>query len=93
MPSKIENLTNKPLWLTLNSGRSINVAATIQSETIEQSEIEGNEKLKKLESDGVVLIHPGRKEKPAVKQTTDVAAEQVKADDKKGKAGAIAQKK
>lgn len=48
MGTKIENLTEKPLWLRLNSGGSVVVPPHALSSELPDHEVEGNPTLNKL---------------------------------------------
>jgi hypothetical protein len=54
MAVKIENLTDKPLWLRLNSGASLCVAARGSCSELPKHEVEDNAQLDKLEQRGTI---------------------------------------
>jgi hypothetical protein len=74
MTSKIENLTDKPLWLRLNSGASLAIAARAFSGEVPAHEIDGNAQLAKLLERGTIA------------RCTDAAQEAADAKGERGKA-------
>lgn len=71
MKQVLENLTKKPLWITLNSGQSINVSTTMHSREIDQNELLDNKRIEMLEQQGLIRIHNIGTGKTAAKKTTD----------------------
>ena len=57
MNVSIENLTDKPLWLRLNSGVSLNVMPRARRE-VPDGEVRGNPKLEQLHDDKVIRTEP-----------------------------------
>lgn len=55
MTVMIENLTDKPLWLTLNSGATLSVMPRSRRE-VPEGEVLGNAKLRKLHDRGLIRI-------------------------------------
>jgi len=53
----IENLTDKPLWLRLNSGTSLGVMPG-SAQIVSDGEVKGNPKLKKLHDEKVIRTMP-----------------------------------
>jgi hypothetical protein len=53
----IENLTDKPLWLRLNSGESLSIVPRSSAPQLPDGEVIGNEKLEKLAEQGVIRVH------------------------------------
>ena len=58
MVAKIENLTDKPIWLRLNSGESVAIAPHALSAELPEHEIDGNAKLEKLAEQRTIARHP-----------------------------------
>ena len=58
MPTEIENLTQKPIFLRLNSGRTLHLAPGLRSPQIGEFEWENNGKVKKLEALRAIALHP-----------------------------------
>lgn len=54
----IENLTEKPLWLRLNSGASLCIMPGSRSPGVADSEVGGNPKLKRLEEERLIRVQP-----------------------------------
>ena len=48
MTTQIQNLTNKPIWLTLVSGNTVHIGALSISKGIEDIELKNLDKIKKL---------------------------------------------
>ncbi len=61
MRVKIENLTNRPVLLRLNSGQSLHLAPRITSTEIMGVEVSNNAKVEKLEGRCVVALHEVKK--------------------------------
>lgn len=60
MVAKIENLTDKPIWLRLNSGQSVAIAPRALSGELPEHEIDGNAKLDKLVESHTIARHPAK---------------------------------
>ena len=66
MPVKIENLTNRPVLLRLNSGQTLHLAPRIATTEIMEVEVKGNTRLQKLQERHVIALHEvGKTEPPA----------------------------
>jgi hypothetical protein len=52
----IENLTDKPLWLRLNSGATVSVMPHASSQGVAESEVGGNPKLQRLTEQRVIRV-------------------------------------
>lgn len=65
MSVKIENLTNRPVLLRLNSGQTLHLAPSTTSIEIMDTEVKSNSKVQKLQERRVITLHPvGKKEPP-----------------------------
>ena len=53
----IQNLTDKPIWLQLNSGESLNIMPHSQRD-VPEGEVRGNPKLKQLHERKVIRATP-----------------------------------
>ena len=53
----IENLTDKPIWLPLNSGQSLNIMPHASRE-VPQGEVRGNAKLRQLHDGRLIRTTP-----------------------------------
>jgi hypothetical protein len=76
MAMKIENLTDKPLWLRLNSGTSLPVAPRACSEELPGHEVDGNAQLEKLALRGTIARIAAAKEatdKPRTRRADSAA--------------------
>ena len=58
MPAEIENLTQKPIFLRLNSGKTLHLAPGLKSPQIGEFEWKNNDKVKKLEDLRAIALHP-----------------------------------
>ena len=56
MPIIIDNLTDKPLWLRLNSGDSLSVMPRASGPELPDAEVAGNDKLEKLAEQRVIRV-------------------------------------
>lgn len=66
MPVTIENLTNRPVLLRLNSGQTLHLAPRTTSGEIREVEVKGNAKVQKLEGWRVITLHKvEEKKRPA----------------------------
>lgn len=54
----IENLTNRPVLLRLNSGTTLHLAPRATSSELMDVEVNQNDKVKKLEDRHVIARHP-----------------------------------
>ncbi len=61
MSVKIENLTNRPLSLRLNSGQSLHLSPRITSSEILEIEVMNNTKVQKLQNRHVIALHEVKK--------------------------------
>ena len=66
MSVKIQNLTNRPVLLRLNSGRTLHLAPRATSGELRDVEVEGTAKAKieKLVRKGVIALHDSAKKAP-----------------------------
>jgi hypothetical protein len=48
MSVTLQNLTDKPLWLRLNSGASLSILPNASAPPVPEGEVDGNDKLQKL---------------------------------------------
>ena len=55
---QIENLTEKPVWVRLNSGDHLSVYPRTRSAPVPKSEIENNERVRKLVDLAAIRVHP-----------------------------------
>ncbi|MEK6210282.1 MAG: hypothetical protein AABM64_07905 [Pseudomonadota bacterium] len=77
----IENLTDKPIWLQLNSGESLNIMPHSRRD-VPEGEVRGNPKLKQLHESRVIrTIPPYGEAKPADAEAAPAAAGVADADD------------
>ena len=58
MSVSIENLTDKPLWLRLNSGAALSVMPRSSVPDVQEGEVRGNAKLRKLHDNRVIRTEP-----------------------------------
>ena len=63
MPVTIENLTNRPVLLRLNSGQTLHLAPRTTSGEILDVEVKSNAKVQKLEGRRVITLHKIEEEK------------------------------
>ncbi len=61
----IENVTNRPVLLRLNSGKTLHLAASITSTEILEVEVNNNSKVKKLLERKIINLHPVEKKSTA----------------------------
>ena len=85
MLAQIENLTQKPVYLSLNSGKTLHLAPGKRSPQVSEFELQNNDKVKKLEDLRVVKLHPVKPAKtPADKaKNTEAKLETNAAKEKK----------
>lgn len=85
MLAQIENLTQKPVYLRLNSGKTLHLAPGKRSPQVSDFELKSNDKVKKLEDLRVVKLHTVNQAKtPADKaKNTDAKPETTAAKAKK----------
>jgi hypothetical protein len=48
MSVTLQNLTDKPVWLRLNSGASLSILPNASAPPVSEGEVDGNDKLQKL---------------------------------------------
>ena len=66
MPVKIENLTDRPVFLRLNSGKTLHLAPRATTKEILDVEGTNNDKVKKLHDRHVIVQHEViKKKKPS----------------------------
>ncbi len=58
MSVTIENLTNRPVLLRLNSGMTLHLAPRATSSEIMDVEVNQNDKVEKLKGQHVIVLHP-----------------------------------
>lgn len=68
MPIKIKNLTNRPVLLRLNSGQTLHLPPRIFSNEIMDVEVANNVKVKKLQEQFVIALHPAKEQKSSRKK-------------------------
>ena len=71
MSVKIQNLTNRPVLLRLNSGRTLHLTPRATSRELRDVEVEGTAKVKieKLARKGVIALHySAKKASPKTKR-------------------------
>jgi len=62
MPVKIENLTDRPVLLRLNSGKTLHLAPHETSPEVRDAEVKGNDKFNKLKDKlHVITTHQAEK--------------------------------
>ena len=66
MNVKVKNLTNRPVLLRLNSGRSLHLAPRAVSHDIRAAEVDGNGKAEKLRARRIIAIENSNDVGPAV---------------------------
>jgi hypothetical protein len=62
MSVTLQNLTDKPVWLRLNSGASLSILPNASAPPVPEGEVDGNEKLEKLFEQRVIRRLPGEGE-------------------------------
>ncbi len=65
MGTRIENLTDKPLWSRLNSGESVAIPPHMLSRNLPDHEVADNPKLKKLIEIGAIAFRKTGENPPA----------------------------
>lgn len=61
MTVKIENLTNRPVLLRLNSGQSLHLAGRTTTAEIPDVDIRNNAKVQKLRDRHIIALHEAKK--------------------------------
>jgi len=61
MPVSIENLTNRPVLLRLNSGQTLHLAPHSTSAEIIEVEVKGNSKVQRLQERHVISLQEVKK--------------------------------
>lgn len=56
MPVHIQNLTDRPLVLTLSSGSTLHLAPAAMSEPLIDVEVKNNAKLERLGAQGIIAV-------------------------------------
>ena len=56
MPIEIKNLTARPVSVRLNSGEALHLPAGESLSAVQEAEIEGNEKIKKLQELNLIAV-------------------------------------
>lgn len=82
MNVKIENLTNRPVLLRLNSGQSLHLSPRITSAEILDVEVRNNAKVKKLQNRHIIALHVAKKR---VQPSVAPKPKKEKAESTKGK--------
>jgi hypothetical protein len=67
MPVTLENLTNRPVLLTLGGGESLRLSPGERSGPLDDVELETSGKIGKLVARGVVALHEPEPSRPAKK--------------------------
>jgi hypothetical protein len=57
MPITIENLTNRPVLLRMNSGQTLHLSPRTTSGEIVDADVQNNAKVQKLEGRRVIALH------------------------------------
>ena len=89
MPVEIENMTNRPVLLRLNSGTTLHLAPLSTSSEIMDDEVVNNAKVQKLLDRRVIDQHEAGKKaisKPPEKGEVEIEIEKAEAEKKKGDA-------
>lgn len=90
MPVTIENLTNRPVLLRLNSGETLHLAPRLTSGALADVEVEANAKVEKLLGQQVIAIHPVKEKAPVnqpIQGNPDKNVEEATAATKRKKGG------
>lgn len=83
MTIKIENRTERPLWLRLNSGQSLHLAPRQTSGELRDVEVKSNAKVQKLREQHVIVLHEeGKKPQQGSSQSTKTGAVKAEQEDK-----------
>jgi len=61
MPVRLENLTDRPVLLTLSTGDTLRLSPWETSESLEELEVQASPKVEKLVARGVITVHEPRK--------------------------------
>lgn len=81
MPVKIENLTDRPVLLRLNSGQTLHLPPRETSSEIRDSEVNDNDKVKKLkEKLNVISMHQVKKNAASSKKPKKKKSKSTKKD-------------
>jgi len=78
MPVTIENLTNRPVLLRLNSGQTLHLAPRTTSGEIREVEVKGNAKAQKLLDRRVIALHKIEEKKRSTRGRKKSKAEPTK---------------
>jgi hypothetical protein len=65
MSVTLQNLTDKPVWLRLNSGASLSILPNASAPPVPEAEVDGNDKLQKLVEQRVIRYVQGETEAEA----------------------------
>ena len=82
MPVKLKNLTKRPVLLRLNSGLTLHLAPDSISAELQEHEINGNTKAKKLNDQNVIFWHEEEKKTKPLKKEVKEPSEQAKTNKK-----------
>ena len=92
MTVKLENLTDRPILLTLSSGEFLRISPGETSDDLEDVAVQSSTKIEKLVAQGVVMMHEPRKPTKkrtartrTVKKTQKVSHQESEGDDGKAK--------
>jgi hypothetical protein len=76
MPVRLENLTDRPVLLTLSTGDTLRLSPWETSESLEELEVQASPKVEKLVARGVITVHEPRKRAAAAKKSETAKASQ-----------------
>jgi hypothetical protein len=66
---KIANLSNRPVVVRLNTGRTLHLAPRAESEEVHESEVSGNQKLRKLSAHRLIEVQKTEAQKSDAQKT------------------------
>jgi hypothetical protein len=78
MPVTVENLTNRPVLLRLNSGQTLHLAPRTTSGEILDVEVKSNAKVQKLQDRRVIALHKVEEKKRSTRGPRKKKAESTK---------------
>jgi hypothetical protein len=64
MPCKIENLTMRPVLLSLTNGQTLRLAPRATSSALREEEVKNNPKIEKLQKRRIITLHKVEQEAP-----------------------------
>ncbi|MBV7328186.1 hypothetical protein KFU94_07975 [Chloroflexi bacterium TSY] len=80
MSIKIQNVTNRPVLLRLNSGRTLHLDPRGTSSEIRNVEVKNNAKVQKLQERRIIALHEVKEKKPPTRGPKKNKAEPTKAE-------------